>query len=254
MISLSLVLITIALALLALTINWLYYFFLTRKVISRGSYFDYQEYYDALKTYLVYKGGTSLVLIQEKQNCTRSEAGVFIRKYIKDSVLSSKKDGEKYDIADNKALYDFRYDFVKSAVSSSRSTSHSYIKHILSCDGTIADKILIDLENEGIIGPVNFLENRLNQEDREVLTYDITLEDDEDYLSAKDFVIATGKASTSALQTAFRWGYNRAARIINDLENEGIIGPPRQGERYREILNVEKSKDEAIDEDDLFRD
>lgn len=61
-------------------------------------------------------------------------------------------------------------------------------------------------------------------------------EDDEDYMSAKDYVISTGKASTSSLQTAFRWGYNKGARIINDLERFGVIGPARQGERYREIL------------------
>ena len=61
-------------------------------------------------------------------------------------------------------------------------------------------------------------------------------ENDDDYMSAKDFVISTGKASTSSLQTAFRWGYNKAARIINDLEHFGVIGGARQGERYREIL------------------
>lgn len=61
-------------------------------------------------------------------------------------------------------------------------------------------------------------------------------ESDEDYMSAKDHVIATGKASTSALQTAFRWGYNKAARIMNDLEHFEVIGPARTGERYREIL------------------
>ncbi len=61
-------------------------------------------------------------------------------------------------------------------------------------------------------------------------------ENDDDYMSAKDFVISTGKASTSSLQTAFRWGYNKAARIINDLEHFEVIGPARQGERYREIL------------------
>jgi S-DNA-T family DNA segregation ATPase FtsK/SpoIIIE len=60
--------------------------------------------------------------------------------------------------------------------------------------------------------------------------------DDEDYMSAKDYVISTGKASTSSLQTAFRWGYNKAARIVNDLESYNVIGPARQGERYREIL------------------
>lgn len=61
-------------------------------------------------------------------------------------------------------------------------------------------------------------------------------ENDEDYMSAKDYVMSTGKASTSSLQTAFRWGYNKAARIMNDLERYSIIGPARQGERYREIL------------------
>ena len=64
--------------------------------------------------------------------------------------------------------------------------------------------------------------------------------DDEDYNSAKDYVIRTGKASTSALQTAFRWGYNKAARITNQLESCKIIGPARQGEKYREVLAGDK--------------
>ena len=59
--------------------------------------------------------------------------------------------------------------------------------------------------------------------------------DDEEYMSARDYVISTGKASTSALQTAFRWGYNKSARIINDLEMYGIIGPAVSG-RHREVL------------------
>jgi S-DNA-T family DNA segregation ATPase FtsK/SpoIIIE len=91
-------------------------------------------------------------------------------------------------------------------------------------------------------------------------------ENDEDYMSAKDYVIATGKASTSSLQTAFRWGYNKAARIINDLEQYGVIGPARQGERYREILvggntgqtdnspsGEQSSGDRDASTDELFR-
>lgn len=86
--------------------------------------------------------------------------------------------------------------------------------------------------------------------------------DDEDYMSAKDYVSSTGKASTSSLQTAFRWGYNKAARIINDLEAHNVIGPSRTGERYREILGgvgAEKIDDEkAVSEEsdaiaDLFK-
>lgn len=83
-------------------------------------------------------------------------------------------------------------------------------------------------------------------------------EDDEDYMSAKDYVISTGKASTSSLQTAFRWGYNKAARIINDLERFGVIGPARQGERYREVLAGNPAGEELEAErdataDDIFR-
>jgi S-DNA-T family DNA segregation ATPase FtsK/SpoIIIE len=91
-------------------------------------------------------------------------------------------------------------------------------------------------------------------------------EDDEDYMSAKDYVISTGKASTSSLQTAFRWGYNKGARIINDLERFQVIGPARQGERYREILSGAALPEPSIHEeisqpvkerdrsvDDLFR-
>lgn len=85
-------------------------------------------------------------------------------------------------------------------------------------------------------------------------------ENDEDYMSAKDYVVSTGKASTSSLQTAFRWGYNKAARIMNDLERFNVIGPARQGERYREILTgatESASGDELVERDttadDIFR-
>ena len=59
---------------------------------------------------------------------------------------------------------------------------------------------------------------------------------EDDYDTAKEFVIETGKASTSSLQTEFRWQYNRAAMILGKLESNGVIGPMRQGERYREVL------------------
>lgn len=85
--------------------------------------------------------------------------------------------------------------------------------------------------------------------------------DDEDYMSAKDYVLSTGKASTSSLQTAFRWGYNKAARIMNDLERFGTIGPARPGERYREIMGAKEevggpkdSKDNDDPIDALFVD
>ena len=47
--------------------------------------------------------------------------------------------------------------------------------------------------------------------------------------------VATGKASTSLLQRRLRIGYGRAARLLDIMEHEGIIGPP-DGSKPREIL------------------
>ncbi len=60
-------------------------------------------------------------------------------------------------------------------------------------------------------------------------------EKDELYEMAKQLVLATGQASTSLLQRRLRLGYGRAARILDLMEQEGLIGPP-QGSRPREVL------------------
>ncbi len=60
---------------------------------------------------------------------------------------------------------------------------------------------------------------------------------DEDplYNQIVEFVIENQKASASLLQRRFKLGYNRAARLIDMLEERGIIGPPN-GSKPREVL------------------
>ncbi|MFV0274696.1 MAG: DNA translocase FtsK, partial [Bacilli bacterium] len=50
-----------------------------------------------------------------------------------------------------------------------------------------------------------------------------------------EFAIEQGKISTSLIQRRFRLGYNRAARVIDLLEERGICGP-QNGSKPREIL------------------
>ncbi len=57
---------------------------------------------------------------------------------------------------------------------------------------------------------------------------------DEEYEMCREFVIKAQKASTSLLQRKFRIGYNKAARIIDQLEADGIIGP-QMGSKPREV-------------------
>jgi S-DNA-T family DNA segregation ATPase FtsK/SpoIIIE len=52
------------------------------------------------------------------------------------------------------------------------------------------------------------------------------------------FILKSGQASVSMLQRRFRIGYNRAARIIDEIEEKGIIGPS-DGSRPRQVLVTE---------------
>ncbi|CAM3582601.1 DNA translocase FtsK [Erysipelothrix urinaevulpis] len=63
------------------------------------------------------------------------------------------------------------------------------------------------------------------------------------YEEALEFVVSHGKASTSLLQRRLAIGYNRAARIIDAMEENGVIGPAR-GSKPREVL---------VKETDLFQ-
>jgi len=60
-------------------------------------------------------------------------------------------------------------------------------------------------------------------------------EEDPLYQDAVRIVLEMGKASTSTLQRRLRLGYGRAARILDMMQREGIIGPP-DGSKPREVL------------------
>ena len=57
---------------------------------------------------------------------------------------------------------------------------------------------------------------------------------EEEYEECREFVIKEQRASTSLLQRRFRIGYNKAARIMDQLEQNGVIGP-QIGSKPREV-------------------
>jgi S-DNA-T family DNA segregation ATPase FtsK/SpoIIIE len=59
--------------------------------------------------------------------------------------------------------------------------------------------------------------------------------DDELYEEASRLVVAERQASASFLQRRMRIGFSRAARLIDIMEREGLLGPP-QGSKPREVL------------------
>jgi len=83
--------------------------------------------------------------------------------------------------------------------------------------------------------------------------------DDELYEKAKAEVISSRQASTSYLQRKLGVGYSRAAKLIDVMEEQGVIGP-KNGSKAREVLIkstemeadalLEKSGEEDEDADD----
>jgi S-DNA-T family DNA segregation ATPase FtsK/SpoIIIE len=55
------------------------------------------------------------------------------------------------------------------------------------------------------------------------------------YEQAKELVIQTHQASISMLQRRLRVGFNRAARLLDQMERDGIVSP-MDGPRPREVL------------------
>ncbi len=65
----------------------------------------------------------------------------------------------------------------------------------------------------------------------------LNLEDrDEMYREAVDLIVSTGQASISYIQRRLKIGYNRAARIMEMMEEDGIVGPPAEAGKPREIF------------------
>ena len=57
------------------------------------------------------------------------------------------------------------------------------------------------------------------------------------YNQALDIVVQSGKASASYIQRRLKIGYNRAARLVEEMEARGIVGPAN-GSKPREIIHV----------------
>lgn len=100
------------------------------------------------------------------------------------------------------------------------------VKHLIEeYKDEISDEI--SLTNGSISADKSIFESTLEDEAGE--------EDDEMYEEARQCVIEAGKASTSYLQRKLKLGYARAARLMDKLEERGVISPG-DGAKPREVL------------------
>lgn len=104
----------------------------------------------------------------------------------------------------------------------------------------IKDKFALEYD-ESVIDEVERQAERVGSDDKTKSTFDGDLDISDDKLDeAIDVVFANGGASTSALQRALKVGYGRAARLVDIMEQMGIVGPP-DGNKPRQLLMSKES-------------
>jgi len=96
--------------------------------------------------------------------------------------------------------------------------------------GPVYDELILEQQNKSVSGKGNF-------------------DKDEFFDEAVKMVLDTGQASVSMLQRRLRLGYTRAARLIDAMEEDGIVGPFR-GSKPREILIKEYESKEGSPEEE----
>lgn len=89
-------------------------------------------------------------------------------------------------------------------------------------------------------GSANYADDIISKIDTQTIN-NITGSNEEDELlkDAIETVVRAGQASVSMLQRRFRIGYNRAARLVEEMEDRNIIGPA-DGSRPRKVLMTEE--------------
>ncbi len=90
-------------------------------------------------------------------------------------------------------------------------------------------------------GEPDYIDEEIFVEDEEDEARDLFGEpmsdDDPLYDQALEIVVQSGKASASYIQRRLKIGYNRAARLVEEMEERGIVGPAN-GSKPREVIHV----------------
>ncbi|MGA2642876.1 MAG: DNA translocase FtsK [Spirochaetia bacterium] len=89
------------------------------------------------------------------------------------------------------------------------------------------------------LGPPQYIEDEVFFDEEDSTDFEGEPGNDPLFERALEIVLGQGKASASYLQRRLKVGYNRAARLVEEMEMRGIVGPA-QGSKPREIVHVPK--------------
>ena len=116
--------------------------------------------------------------------------------------------------------------------------------------------LLTDSEIEKVVSMVKqqrepFYDDEILEQQKKGVSGRAGFDKDEFFDEAVKMVLETGQASVSMLQRRLRLGYTRAARLIDAMEEEGVVGSFR-GSKPREILIQEYKTKEEVTEGEII--
>lgn len=131
--------------------------------------------------------------------------------------------------------FDELYDEAEQVVIEERKASTSFLQRKLGIGYSRAVALIDALEDAGVIGAGNGAKPREVLKKSTDAKVRIEADDDEMYEEAKKIALEAGKISTSYLQRKLGTGYARSARLMDMLEEQGVI-EVGSGARPRKVL------------------
>lgn len=134
-------------------------------------------------------------------------------------------------------VFDDLYDEAEQVVVEEGKASSSYLQRKLGIGYSRAVALIDALEKEGVIGPSDGAKPREILKKSTDAKVRIEADDDELYEEAKKITLEVGKVSTSYLQRKLGTGYARSARLMDMLEEQGVIESGNGAGTRKVIIN-----------------
>ena len=172
--------------------------------------------------------------VLEKQNSQFTDVMIQLKE-TKDEIHEKNDQAKSFEDGDVGGTDDELYEQAKETVIETGKASTSFIQRILGVGYSRAAKLMDTLEEQGVIGPTNGASPRVVLIKSDTIVPDINEETDDIYDAVKEHVTKLKVVSTSMIQRAFGVGYSRAAKLIDMLEDKGVIGLAN-GSKPREVI------------------
>jgi DNA segregation ATPase FtsK/SpoIIIE-like protein len=172
--------------------------------------------------------------VLEKQNSQFTDVMIQLKE-TRNEIYEKNDQAKSFEDGDMDGTDDEMYENAKEVVIASGKASTSFIQRKLGIGYSRAAKLMDTLEEQEVIGPANGATARQVLIKSDTIVPDMNEETDDLYEAAKEYTIKLKVVSTSMIQRALGVGYSRAAKLIEMLEEKGVIGVAN-GSKPREVI------------------